>query len=67
MQVAVGDVLVIRGHKIGAPERRATVLEVRGDDGGPPYVVRWHDDPSDQPHEHLFFPSSDADVEHHPA
>jgi hypothetical protein len=67
MQAQVGDELVIRGHAIGGRERRATILEVRGADGGPPYLVRWHDDPNDPPHEHLFFPSSDADVEHHPA
>ena len=52
---------------MGRVERRATIVEVRGEDGGPPYVVHWEDDPHDVPHDHLFFPGPDADVEHHPA
>lgn len=66
MQAAVGDKLVIRGHAVGTLERRATIIEVRGDDGGPPYLIRWDDDLHDTPQEHLFFPGSDADVEHVP-
>jgi len=64
MKAKPGDKLVIRGHAIGTKERHATIIEVRGDDGGPPYVVRWDDDPADEPRDHLFFPGSDADVEH---
>ena len=64
MQAAPGDKLVIRGHAVGTRERRATIIEVRGDDGGPPYLIRWDDDPHDPPPEHLFFPGPDADVEH---
>jgi len=66
MQAAVGDQLVIRGHAVGQRERHATIVEVRGMDGAPPYVVHWHDDPNDVPQDHLFFPGSDADVEHMP-
>jgi hypothetical protein len=62
MQVAAGDRLVIKGHHIGEPDRDAEILEVHGDDGGPPYVVRWSDDG----HEGLFFPGSDAVIEHFP-
>ena len=62
MRAVVGDVLVIKGHRVGEPERNAEVLEVRGDDGGPPYLVRWSADG----HEGLFFPSTDATVEHRP-
>jgi len=58
-----GDHVVIRGHTIGARERRGVIVEVRGADGGPPYVVRWLDDPHAEPHDVLFFPSSDADIE----
>ena len=36
------------------------VLEVRGPEGEPPYVVRWEEDG----HEALFFPGSDASVQH---
>ena len=60
MQARVGDRIVIRGHRVGQPLRDGEVLEVRGSDGGPPYIVRWEDDG----HETLFVPGSDADVEH---
>lgn len=39
-----GDHLVIRSNKVGQPDREAEVLEVRGEGGQPPYVVRWSDD-----------------------
>jgi hypothetical protein len=42
------------------PERDAEILEVRGEDGGPPYVVRWED----SGHEALVFPGPDATVQH---
>jgi CBS domain-containing protein len=58
-----GDVVVIRGHAIDHPERRGIITGVRGPDGGPPFVVRWLDDPHEEPHEILFFPGSDADIE----
>ncbi len=59
-----GDVVVIRGHAVDAPDRRGVIVDVRGADGGPPFVVQWLDDTSDQPHDVLFFPGSDADIEH---
>ena len=59
MQASVGDRIVIRGHHIGEPDRDCEVLKV-GPDGGPPYVVRW----DDTGHEVLFFPASDAFVQH---
>ena len=60
MQACVGDRIVIRGHRIGEHERDCEVVEVRGDDGGPPYVVRWED----RDHDTLFFPGPDAMVQH---
>lgn len=65
MKATVGDRLVIRGHHQGEPPRDAEVIEVLGEDGGPPFRVRWSDDG----HESLVFPGSDASVEHleHPA
>jgi len=59
-----GDVVVIRGHAVDAPERRGVIVETRGADGGPPFLVQWLDDTSAEPHEVLFFPGSDADIEH---
>jgi hypothetical protein len=55
-----GDRLVIRGHHQGDPERDAEIVEVLGDGGAPPYVVRWQDDG----HVSRFYPGSDAYVEH---
>ncbi len=60
LTAAVGDRIVVRGHHTGEPDRDAEILRVEGKDGGPPYRVRWSDDG----HESLFFPSSDAYVEH---
>jgi hypothetical protein len=57
-----GDTLVIRSHAVGR-ERRGRIVSAQGADGGPPYLVRWADDPHDDPHEVLFFPGPDADVE----
>jgi Domain of unknown function (DUF1918) len=55
----VGDRLVIRAHHQGEPIRDGEILRV-GPGGGPPFLVRWSQDG----HESLFFPSSDAHVEH---
>lgn len=60
MQASVGDRIVIVGHRVGEPERDGEILEVLGDDGGPPYVVRW----GDSGHECWFFPGSDAHIQH---
>jgi CBS domain containing-hemolysin-like protein len=57
-----GDTIVIRGHEVGHKERKGVIAEVRGDDGGPPYIVHWLDDPHDEPHDVFFFPGSDSDV-----
>lgn len=60
MQAAVGDRIVIKSHRIGQPDRDCEVIEVHGQGGGPPYLVRW----GDSGHETLFFPGSDASVQH---
>lgn len=59
MRARVGDQIVVRGHRMGEAQRRGEVVEVRGDDGAPPYVVRWHRDG----HQALFVPGLDATVE----
>ena len=59
MKAVVGDLLRIRGHHIGEPDRDAEILEVRGEDGAPPFLVRWEDG-----HVGLMFPESDAEVVH---
>lgn len=60
MQAQVGDALIVEGHHVGEPRRTGQVLEVRGADGGPPYVVRW----DDSGRETLLFPGSDCRIEH---
>lgn len=54
-----GDRLVIRGHHIGEPDRDAEILEVRGAEGGPPFLVRWEDGGRTS----LIYPGSDATVQ----
>ncbi len=61
MRARVGDRIVIKGHRLGEPDRDCEVLEAQGPDGGPPFRVRWEDDG----HESLFFPGSDAFVQHY--
>lgn len=61
MRANAGDCIVIRGHRVGEPNRDCEVLEARGADGGPPYRVRW----ADTGHESLFFPGPDATVVHY--
>jgi hypothetical protein len=62
MRAAIGDRLVVRGHHVGDPDRGALILAVEGEDGAPPYFVRWDDG-----HESVFFPGSDTLVEHLPS
>jgi hypothetical protein len=57
VQAQVGDQLVVEGKHVGDPRREGEVVEVRGDDGGPPYLIRWSDG-----HEGLTWPGPDAHV-----
>ncbi|MFC4007285.1 DUF1918 domain-containing protein [Nonomuraea purpurea] len=58
MQASVGDTLLFHGNVVGQRDRKAEIIEVRGRDGSPPYVVRFGDG-----HEQLVFPGPDAVVE----
>jgi hypothetical protein len=60
MHASVGDRIVIKGHHLGEPDRDGEVIGVHGPDGTPPFTVRWGDDG----HESLFFPGSDASLQH---
>lgn len=57
MKAQVGDRLVVESNHVDAPRREGEVLEVRGEDGGPPFVVRWSDG-----HEGVVYPGPDAHV-----
>jgi hypothetical protein len=62
MQAKVGDELTVRGRHQGDEDRHGKIIEIHGEDGAPPYLVRWQDD-----HESIFFPTAGTVVEHHPA
>lgn len=60
MRAHPGDQIRVRGHHTGEPDRCGEIIEVRGADGAPPFVVRW----DDSGHDVLFFPGIDAMVDH---
>ena len=59
MHAVVGDRLHVHGRVVGTSDQTSEIIEIRGPDGEPPYLVR-HDDG----HEVLVFPGADASVEH---
>ena len=59
MRAEVGDHLVVEGNTVGAPRREGDIVEVRGADGAPPYIVHWDDG-----HDGMAFPGPDAHVIH---
>ena len=60
MRASVGDHIVIASNEVDRPTRDGEIVELRHADGTPPYVVRW----SDSGNTGLFFPGTDAHVEH---
>ncbi|NEM90859.1 DUF1918 domain-containing protein [Galbitalea soli] len=59
MQASVGERIVIHGKTVESSDRHGQIVEVRGADGAPPYLVRFDDG-----HETLVFPGPDVVVEH---
>ncbi|MFC4061168.1 DUF1918 domain-containing protein [Planomonospora corallina] len=55
MHATVGDQILVHGDTVGHHDRRGEILEVRGDGGAPPYLVRFDDG-----HTGLVFPGPDA-------
>ena len=55
MRARIGDRLRVQGRTVGVPERVGVIVEVRHDDGSPPYLVRFDDG-----HEALVFPGPDC-------
>ncbi|MFZ0906061.1 MAG: DUF1918 domain-containing protein, partial [Mycobacterium sp.] len=41
MKAKVGDYLVVKGTTTERHDQHAEIIEVRSQDGSPPYVVRW--------------------------
>jgi hypothetical protein len=60
VEAKVGDRIVVHSTHQGEPERTGEVLEVRGEAGGPPYLVKWSPDG----HTGLFYPSGTCSVVH---
>ena len=58
MRAEIGDRLHVHSRSVGQADQVAEIVEVRGADGAPPYVIR-----RDDGHEALVFPGPDASVE----
>lgn len=58
MRASIGDKLRVHSNQVGTPDHCGQITEIRGADGGPPYLVRFEDG-----HERLVFPGGDAVVE----
>jgi hypothetical protein len=56
---AIGDMVHVHSHTVGVRDQIGKVLEVRGTDGQPPYLVQFGDG-----HQGLIFPGPDAFIEH---
>lgn len=61
MEATIGDKICIHGNVVGHADRRGEIVEVHGDAGEPPYLVRFDDG-----HTGLVFPGPDAVIEHLP-
>jgi hypothetical protein len=58
MQATIGDRLHVHSHTVGARDKIGEIVEVRGERGSPPYLVRFADG-----HESLVYPGPDSVVE----
>lgn len=58
MRASVGDRLHVHGRTVGTRDQTSEIIEVRGPDGSPPYLVRHEDG-----HQALVFPGADTTVE----
>jgi hypothetical protein len=61
MQATVGDRLHVHGRTVGTQDRVGEIIEVRGERGRPPYLVRFPDG-----QENLVFPGPDCVIEGRP-
>ena len=58
MQATVGDRLHVHGRSVGQKDRLGEIIEVRGENGAPPYLVRFADG-----RENLVYPGPDCVIE----
>jgi hypothetical protein len=57
MKASEGDQLLMHSRTVEETDRKGTILEVRGADGSPPFLVRFDDG-----HERLVFPAGNCEV-----
>ncbi|MCO7272716.1 MULTISPECIES: dsRBD fold-containing protein [Cellulosimicrobium] len=62
MRASVGDRIVTASGVVGGAVRDGVVVELRHEDGSPPYLVEW----TDTGERTLVYPGSDSYVEHVP-
>jgi hypothetical protein len=58
MNAVQGDRIVIRGRTVESADRHGEIVEVKGANGEPPYLVRFDDG-----HESVVYPGGDFAVE----
>lgn len=58
MRAAIGDRLHVHGAVVGSPDRTGEIIEVQGQGGTPPFLVRFSDG-----HTRLVYPGPDAVIE----
>jgi hypothetical protein len=58
MEATVGDRVHLHGRTVGMQDRIGEIVEVRGTNGAPPYLVRFSDG-----HESLMYPGPDCVIE----
>ena len=59
MRAVVGDRIHVHARVVGRSDETSEIIEIRGREGAPPYLVRHRDG-----HEALVIPGADATVEH---
>jgi hypothetical protein len=55
MEAVIGDKICIHGNAVGHADRNGEIIEVHGEKGEPPYMVRFEDG-----HTGLVYPGPDA-------
>lgn len=59
MHATKGDRVTVHSRRVGTVDRHGEIVDVRGRNGEPPYLVRWEPDG----HEGLVFPGPDCLIE----
>ena len=58
MRAIIGDRIIIRGRTVETPDKHGEIIEVRGPDGQPPYLVSFGEG-----HQSVVYPGADFVVE----